>query len=455
MTIRRGGPPRGRADAAPDQAHVVGGVDGVDRTIERPPARDRRDRRRPTGGGGRGGFGGLVRFVAFALVLGAVVLVGLVTVLRPVAAGAIVGWASDNPTALGIPFVADLVREDLGASLTAAPSTDATEVDFIVAPGDTARGIAARLQTQGLLIDARAFVFTAIERSLTSKLEAGTFILRRNMTPDQLVTALLQAKSLAIDISFREGLRVEQMAAKLETLPVTLDPKQFYDLAMHPTASILAAHPWLQLPKGASLEGFLYPATYQVLPSITPEQLIGKMLDAFYTQVGQARVAVPASRGLTFYQVVTMASLVEQEARLDAERPLIAGVFQNRLDPKLFPTRLLQSDTTIFYINDTVQLAKIPFAAWAQYSFWGPLTAPIKDSSVSPALAKYDTYTAPGLMPGPICSPSLASIDAVLHPDTATGYLYFVARNDGSNTTAFARTLAQHEINVRKYSSAP
>ena len=453
MTIRGGRPLRHGHDEANDQAYPLEEADWT--PMPRPVAgssgrRDPRNRRR---GGGGSGVGGLLRFVAFALVLGALVLVALVTVLRPVVSGAIVGWASDNATALGIPFVADLVREDLGSALTSAPNSDATDVEFIVAPGDTARGIATRLQAQGFLVDARAFVFTAIERNLTDKLEAGTFILRRDMTPDQLVTALLQAKSLAIQISFREGLRIEQMAAELQTLPVTMDVQQFYDLAEHPSAAILQHYPWLQIPSGASLQGFLYPATYEVLPSITPEQLIDKMLDAFYAQVGPARLNVPASRGLNFYHVLTMASLVEQEARLDSERALIAGVFQNRLNPKLFPTRLLQSDTTIFYINDTVKLAKLPFASWAQYSFWGPLSGPIKDSSVPPALAKYDTYTTPGLMPGPICSPSLASIDAALHPDTQTGYLYFVAKNDGSNTTAFAKTLAQHEINVRKYAA--
>jgi len=451
MTIRGGRPLRHGHDEANDQAYPLEEADWT--PTPRPVAgrSGRRDpRNRPRGGRG-GGLGGLLRFVAFALVLGALVLVALVTVLRPVVSGAIVGWASDNATALGIPFVADLVREDLGSALTSAPSSDATDVEFIVAPGDTARGIATRLQAQGFLVDARAFVFTAIERNLTDRLEAGTFILRRDMTPDQLVTALLQAKSLAIQISFREGLRIEQMAAELQTLPVTMDVQQFYDLAEHPTPAIFQRYPWLQIPPGASLQGFLYPATYEVLPSITPEQLIDKMLDAFYAQVGPARLNVAASRGLTFYQVLTMASLVEQEAKLDSERALIAGVFQNRLNPKLFPTRLLQSDTTIFYINDTVKLAKLPFASWAQYSFWGPLTGSIKDSSVPPALAKYDTYTTPGLMPGPICSPSLASIDAALHPDTQTGYLYFVAKNDGSNTTAFAKTLAQHEINVRKY----
>ena len=250
MTIRGGGSPRGRDDAG-DQAHPL------DDDWEPIPAADIRGTyRHPSrGGGGGGGLRGLLRFLVFSLVLAAVVLVALVTVLRPLISGAIVGWASDNPSALGIPFVADMVRDDLGKALTDAPSTDGKEIEFVVAEGDTARTIATRLQTEGFLTDLRAFVFTAIERSLTDKLEAGTFILRKNLTPDQLVTALLQAKDLAISLPFREGLRLEQVVAKLETLPVTMDVEDFYNLVKHPSAAILAAHPWLVLPKGASLEG--------------------------------------------------------------------------------------------------------------------------------------------------------------------------------------------------------
>jgi len=446
VTIRGGGSPRGRGDGAPDQAHPLD-----DEWTPIAPAADIGGtyRRPPRSGGG--GLRTLLRFLLFALVLAAVVLVGLVTVARPLISGAIVGWASDNPSALGIPFVADMVRDDLGKALTDPPSSDPKEVEFVVNDGDTARTIATRLQDQGFLTDSRAFVFTAIQRSLTDKLEAGTFILRRSLTPDQLVTALLQAKDLAIALPFRQGLRLEQVVAKLETLPVTMNVEDFYNLVKHPTPAILAGHPWLDLPKGASLEGFLAPATYTVLPDITPTELVDKMLDKFYDQVTADRINVPPSRGMSFYQVVTLASLVEREAILDSERPLIAGVFQNRLNPHLFPTGLFQSDVTIFFIHDTLQLAKIPVSQWTQYTFWAPVNGALTGVTIPAALKGYDTYSNKGLMPGPICTPTLASIDAALAPNTKAGYLFFVAKNDGSNGTAFARTQAEHDKNVKKY----
>lgn len=446
MTIRSGGSPRDADPSGFDQAHPLD--DDDDWTPSGPSTR--RDPRRDRRGGG-GGLPGLLRFLLFALVMASVVLVALFTVLRPVLAGAIVDWAYDSPSALSLPFVRELVREDLGTRLTSAPGTDATKIEFTVVEGDTAAKIATRLADQGFLLDARAFVFTAIDRQLTDKFEVGTFILRKNMTPDELVTGLLTAADLAIDLPFREGLRIEQMVAKLETLPVKMDVAKFYDLAKHPSSAILSARPWLKLPKGASLEGFLAPAVYHVLPDITPEELIGKMLDTFYERVGTERINVAKARGLTFYQVLTLASLVEREAILDSERPVIAGVYQNRLDPRRWPTGLLQADPTVFYGHDAEALSKLPLGQWTQYTFWAPFQEQLKDVKLPAALQGYQSYQEKGLPPGPICTPSVASIDAALEPNTTNGYLFFLAKHDGSNGHAFAKTQAEHEKNLKKY----
>ena len=147
-----------------------------------------------------------------------------------------------------------------------------------------------------------------------------------------------------------------------------------------------------------------------------------------------------------------IASIVEHEAVLDEERPLIAGVYQNRLDPKKFPLGMLQSDPTIFYVNDTIQLDAMDFTGWPKYVFWDALPAGYSLPANLPAkLEPYNTYTSKGLPPGPICSPAVASIDAALNPNTKTGYLYFIAKGDGSGTSAFAKTKAEHDKNVAKY----
>ena len=118
------------------------------------------------------------------------------------------------------------------------------------------------------------------------------------------------------------------------------------------------------------LEGFLWPSTYKVLPDTTPEELVRLMLDNFEKNVGADRMEVPKSRGLIFYQVLTLASIVEREAKLDEERPLIAGVYQNRLDG-LIPTQLMQSDPTIFYVHDTLS-SQTPIRPVAEVRRSGP-----------------------------------------------------------------------------------
>ena len=209
-----------------------------------------------------------------------------------------IGWAADNPGALDVPFVADLVKEDLGSKLTDPASNDSEQVEFTVATGQDASSIAAQLEEEGFLADSRAFVFIAVQRGLTEQLKTGSFILRRSMTPDELVTALLDPQTVQyVDIDLRTGLRLEQVTAKLQTIDgLSMDPKEFYELAAHPTPELLADYDWLDIPEGASLEGYLWPANYRVLPDTTGEELVRFMLDRFRGAI-EGRMDVPADRG--------------------------------------------------------------------------------------------------------------------------------------------------------------
>jgi len=402
----------------------------------------------------RRGIPGILKFLVFALVLAAIVLATLVTVMRPLVRSAIVGWADDNPAALGMPFVADLVREDLGSKLTDPASPDTSQVVFTIADGENASEIAGRLQDEGFLADRRSFIYLATEQGLGDRIQAGDFILRKSMTPNEIVAALLApGETKTVDIGLRTGLRLEQITAKLETIPgLQMNPKDFYDLASHPTPELLNDYPWLKkvLPEGASLEGFLWPATYRVLPDTTAEELIRDMLDNFHQAIGN-RLDVPKDRGRSFYEILTLASMVEREAVVDEERPTIAGVFENRLHKLRGIAPVLASDPTVFYAADTVNLAKLPFDQWKTYAFWNVPDQPLRDIQLPPELLGYQTYTQAGLPPGPIATPTIASIDAALDPDTKSGYLYFLAKKDGSNTHAFAKTAAEHDKNRKKY----
>ncbi len=460
MTVRGG---RGPRDSVADPA---GSVTASGHDVYRRSGRYGRgpdDQRRYGRHGNRGGgLGGLLRFLLFVGILAAAVLLTLVTVARPILRMAIAPWAEQNPGALSIAFVAELVREDLGAALTSPASGDPTTVLFVVADGDTPASLAPKLYNAGLIVSRPAFLFAAREQNLAPQLTAGTFQLARNLTPGQVAQGLIANRVVprSASITFREGLRIEQMTAKLETVEGTdIDPRAFYDLATRPPQELLADYPWLLDPKihakGSSLEGFLFPATYEVrvdpIAPTTAEGLIRMMLDAFYANVGPSRMDVPASSRLTFQQILVLASMVEQEAQREVDRPLIAGVLWNRLNPKLWRNGLLQSDPTVYYVNDTLRLAQLPFADWPSYVFWDALPAGYKLPVPLPdGLAGFNTYTSQGLPPTPICAPAIASLDAALKPDTKTGYLYFLGTGkDG--VTVYAKTQAQHDANVAKY----
>jgi len=413
------------------------------------------------------GVWGLVRFLLFLVVLGAIVIVTMATVARPLVRAIVVPLAEGNPAALRIGFVEDLVREDLGAALTSPASSDPSHVEFTVEAGDTPATLAPRLLEAGIISSERAFLFQARLDDLTPRLTAGDFDLARNLTPSQVVDGLVNNRIVlhTIPVTFREGLRLEQITAKLVTLlpDSKVDPAAFYALVTKPTNALLGDYPWLLdenvRPKGVSLEGFLYPATYtlRVDPEdpTTAEDLVRMMLDAFIDRVGEDRLRVPEKRGLTFYQVLTLASIVEREAVLDEERPRIAGVYQNRIDRVTSVKHgLLQADPTIIYAVDTINLGAYS-PDWAQYVFWTVPKGGIRNQELPERLAGYDTYAVRGLPPGPIATPSLASIDAALVPDTKSGFTYFVAIPDGFGAEKgahdFSKSLADHEKKLAKY----
>jgi UPF0755 protein len=407
---------------------------------------------------------GFLKFLVFSGLLAAFVLVLLLTALRPLARAGVVAWAWDNPSWITrIGFVNDLVREELGDSLNQPASTDSTEALFEVLPNDTVVAIGPRLREQGFVANARAFVYLGLTSNLQPQLQSGTFLLRHDMTPSQVIDALVRARVTlsTVNVTFREGIRLEQMTALLETLETKVDPKEFYDLAKHPPQELLDDYPWLAeagMPKGASLEGFLYPATYTLVTATSSdefavtsaEDLVRMELDKFYLEVGQVRMDVPKARGMTFFEIVTLASIVQHETARDEEKPLIAGVYQNRLDRLNGVPDLLDSEPTLIYAADTAKLRDIAIAKWKDYFFWAAIKTRHRDLQVPNDLQGYQTYQSTGLIPGPISTPTVADIDAALEPDQKDGYLYFIATPD-HGPSAFAHTLAEQTRNIKKY----
>ena len=232
MTIRSGGRARERSQARPadpgayDEAWQPEYVDAIRRRGgggRRQRRRLQRLERRPPAAGSRASQ---VPRCSLSSSAGSSSS-SLVTALRPLVRNAVVGWATDNPAALGMPFVADLVREDLGAQ---ADRSGLERSD----PGPVRRRRTATTRPRsrpssrpsGFLSDRRAFIFLATQQGLTQQLAAGTFILRKSMTPQDVVNALLKPEQIHyVEIALRTGLRLEQITAKLETIDgLTMDP---------------------------------------------------------------------------------------------------------------------------------------------------------------------------------------------------------------------------------------
>lgn len=316
-------------------------------------------------------------------------------------------------------------------AITTPPGDDPAPVTFSIEQGETAGTIAARLEAEGLVTDAELFRRLLQYRGADQTVEAGDYELARTMTMDQIIQALQRGRASEVVFTFPEGWRAAQMADLLQSQGL-VSADEYMALVSDPARF---QYDFLQgLPPGSTLEGYLFPDTYIVIPAETSaESIIRMQLENFGNRVAPDLRAAAAARTMTLHQAVTLASIVEREAVVAEERPTIAGVFINRWEDGI----LLNADPTIQYA-----LGFQPdMGAWWKR----PLTA--EDLQLD---SPYNSYTRPGLPPGPIANPGLDSIRAtILAPDTE--FYYFVARNDG--THVFATTLEAHIQNVQLYQS--
>jgi UPF0755 protein len=385
----------------------------------------------------------------------AVVVLLVVLVLPSLLGGFFRGLAEDNPDWLRLPFVADAVRDDLGDRPDQPAGTDDTPIDFVIAPNTSARQITDDLVARGIVTDRLAFSYVLINEGFGNRLRAGSHTLTRSMSPRAVAEELQRpgSQGTRLTIALRDGLRIEQVTAYLLTVEqLQFDPADFFQLASQPSAEFAADYPMLTtLPADRSLEGYLAFGVYEVERDIDAEGFLRLLLERRQAEIGDL-VDRPRPAGVDdFYDVLTVASIVEAETDVVEERPLVAGVYINRLDRRKWPTGLLNADPTVVYGNDTVNLDQMELADWTSYVFWGPPGRAMAEVALRDELAGYQTYLRRGLPPGPIRSPSLSSIEAVLEPDTSDGYLYFVAKNDGTRTHAFARDFEGHLANIERY----
>jgi len=323
--------------------------------------------------------------------------------------------------------------------ISAPAAAEGDPVEFIVAQGEATADIATRLRSEDLIRQPALFTLLTRLRGLDGKLQAGRYILSPTMTMSEIMIALQSSKVEDAQFTIPEGLRLEEIAAIVEKtgvvsadafLRVARDGERFREQYF-----LLSS-----LPRGASLEGYLFPDTYRVAKDASAEEIIASMLDRFAEQYGSIErdIRVP---DVTVHQIVTMASIVQREAALSEEMPTISAVFWNRLkseNASIVSGGQLGADPTVQYA--------LGYSA-AESSWWRKTITAIDLQIDSP----YNTRRYAGLPPGPIAAPGLDALRAAAQPDEGARYLFFVASCARDGSHKFASSMEQFQTYEAEY----
>ncbi|HEX3553615.1 MAG TPA: endolytic transglycosylase MltG [Thermoanaerobaculia bacterium] len=293
------------------------------------------------------------------------------------------------------------------------------ERQVTIAPGTSATQTLVNLQREGVLADARLARVYLVYSLHDPKIQAGEYLFRGLLTTPQVLRMLIKGQTLTHRFTLVEGMTLEETADQLATqgfgrrgtfLDEMRSPQRIADLD----------------PEARDLEGYLFPETYSFASRTGEKEVVDVLVRTFRRRFERdvRPLLAQGPPGRSARQVVILASIVEKEAKASSERPLIAAVYQNRVQQKIG----LAADPTVIY-------------ALKKLGRWDGNLRRDDLRMDSP----YNTYRWAGLPPGPICSPGLASLKAAAVP-AHVPYLYFVSRNDG--THVFAETLAEHNRNV-------
>jgi UPF0755 protein len=296
------------------------------------------------------------------------------------------------------------------------------EEQFVeILPGEPPAVIGQKLVAAGVVSDRWAFRLALVRSGAARRLQAGEYRFDRPMTASQVVAVIEHGMVYVRSVTFPEGLTIREMGKIFEARG--LGSAASFASAARDGASLVEDID----PSARDLEGYLFPATYALSRRAGAPQLVRMMVARFRDAFTPDLQAAARAQGLSPRQAITLASLVEKETAKPDERPIVAGVYLRRLEVGM----PLQCDPTVIY------------ALTLRNQYDGNLTrANLQVDS------PYNTYRHPGLPPGPIAAPSRGSVEAASRPERVD-YLYFVSRNDGSHV--FARTLEEHNRNVRKY----
>lgn len=304
------------------------------------------------------------------------------------------------------------------------PSHSSTDPrPFKVELGEATISILQRLEGEGFIPSAEALRAYLVYKGIDTTLQAGEYQISPGMTPIEVAFALQDAVPSSVKFSILAGWRLEEIAQSLPTSGLSISPNEFLIAAR---SGIYPTSPAYTVPTSATLEGFLYPDTYQFRRDVPIGEFINTILGNFDQKMTADIQQGFNHQGLTVFEGVILASIVEREAVVTEEMPLIASVFLNRLaiDMKL------DSDPTVQYAIGFNQ---------DQNTWWtNPLS--LDDLQID---SPYNTYRYPGFPPGPIANPSLDAFKAVAFP-AQTPYYYFRAACNNTGRHLFAETFREH-----------
>ena len=285
-----------------------------------------------------------------------------------------------------------------------------TVIQYTVEPGMTLSDVAGDLEDRGVVRHAILFELLARYRGVGHGINAGRYEIETYMDAGQILSMLVDGKIVVNRVNVPEGLTIPETARILQAR-IGIDSTAFVQRSVDPEAVRSLG---IEAP---TLEGYLYPATYNMYPDMTVDDILRQLTSRHLQSITEEFRKRAEEMEYSLHEIVTLASIIEQEAMVDDERDIISGVFHNRLEKGM----RLEADPTV------------------QYGIGRPNMRLYEKHLSHPS--PYNTYVHAGLPPGPICSPGVASIHAALYPEDVP-YLFFVARGDGRHI--FSETNREH-----------
>ena len=328
------------------------------------------------------------------------------------------------------------------------------EVEVEVKSGMSFPEIASMLSDKGLIEKPTWFRLYAMWNGDTTRVKTGKYLIKDNLTPKDVLAVLVAGvKEVTVKVTLPEGKHMLEYFEILEQAKVAT-AKDLEAIARD--KEVLGKY----VIQGESLDGYLFPDTYQFRvpekPAVVIERLVNRHREVWNSIVNKSpkdTAKLKDKLGWSDRDILTMASIVEKEAADPKERPRIAQVFINRLTFSSFKPKRLETDPTIRYGCLVPQVKSPPCIAWIEACTKQGKQAGcdrLRRAQLDDKDNAYNTYQHEGLPPGPISNPGRASMAATISPD-GSDYLFFVASSKGSRSHAFAKSIEEHKKNVTKY----